>query len=121
MNSTLKNAVIRKVGKEACKDIVDHGIDGGFSGFIYTRDTCAFFRRHKAAIVELAEQMADDLGEGGVLEMIQGFRCVGKNYSTSDIGKVLYGPWKDDEAHGMIGNAMAWFAAEEAAREEVGE
>jgi len=117
MNSTLKNAVVRRVGKEACRDIVNHGIDGGFTGFVYYRDTCAFFRRHETAIVELAESMAQDMGEE-VLTMIQGFKCVGKDYSTGEIGKVLYGTWKDDDAHQIIGNAMAWFAAEEAAREE---
>ncbi len=120
MNSTLKNAVLRKVGKEACKDIVNHGIDGGFNGFIYYTETTAFFRRHKAAIVKLAETMADDLGEN-VLEMIQSFKCVGKDYSTAEIARVLYGPWKDDDLHQMIGNTMAWFAAEEAAREVCGD
>jgi hypothetical protein len=118
MNNTLKNSVIRKVGKEACKDIAEHGIDGGFNGFIYTVDTCRFFRRHKKAIVELAESLAQNIGEE-VLTMIQGFKCVGKDYSISEIGKVLYGSWKDDDVHTMIGNAMAWFAAEEAAREVV--
>lgn len=116
MNSTLKNAVIRKVGKDSLRDVNEHGADGGFPGFIYYTDTCAFFRRHRKAIEELVAEMAGSLGED-VLKMIAGFRCLGGDFSEVEIGRVLFAPWKDDDAHQMIGNALAWFALEEVARE----
>lgn len=116
MNTTLKNAVIRRIGgKETLKDVMNHGIDGGFPGFIYYSDTTAFYRRHRKAINEMAEEMANDMGEN-VLDMIAGFRCL-NGFSTAEVGKVIYGTWEHTDEHTAIGNAMAWFAAEEVARD----
>lgn len=117
MNSTLKNAVIRQIGdKESLRDVMNHGADAGYPGFTYYVDTIAFFRRQKKNIVKLAEEMAADFGED-VLKMVAGFRCLDGNFTASEVAKVMYGPWRDDDAHTMIANALAWFACEEVARD----
>jgi len=36
---TLINAVISRIGMDSVSDVVNHGIDGGFSGFIYYTET----------------------------------------------------------------------------------
>jgi len=117
MNKTLQNAVIRRLGgRESLQDICNHGADGGYHGFIYYDDTCKFFRAHKLAIIELAEELAEDLGEN-VLELIKNFNCLHGEYSTAEIAKVLYGRWDNNSNyHTQIANAMAWFALEEVAR-----
>jgi len=119
MNSTLKNAVIRAIGgKESLRDVYEHGADSGFPGFTYYSDTCKFYARHKKAINELAEEMADSLGED-VIEMIKGFNCIQGEYSTSDIAKTMYGRRNKKEQNDLcsIDNALAWFALEEVARD----
>lgn len=113
---TLVRAVVRQAGgwesfEEAAPDIARHGIDGGFHGFIYHTDTLKFAKKNRASIAELAESQASDFGMG-VLEMIQGFRCLGIEYSTGEIARCLYGSGDDTQ----ILNAFAWYAGEETAR-----
>lgn len=117
-NPKLARAVVKQFGDdeafiESAPDVVNHGINGGFSGWIYYTETTAFARKNRAAITELAEELASDFGMG-TLEMVQGFNCLGKeDYSTNEIGRALYGRGDDTQ----ILNALAWFAAEEVCRE----
>lgn len=118
---TLINAVIKRIGMDSVQDVNNHGIDGGFSGFIYTKDTLSFYRNHKQDILKMAHEMANDLGEN-ILEMIGGFNCLkyfdgraGKwidSEGQDAIGETVYGGPVDD----MVANALAWFAAEEVCR-----
>jgi hypothetical protein len=115
MQTKLKNAVIRQLGdRNALKDIYNHGASAGFPGFTYYKETVAFFRKNKKAIVELAEEMAESLGED-VLSMIKGFRCLDNSYSASEVGKIIYGRYNENLF--QIANALSWFALEEVARE----
>lgn len=117
----LINAVIDRVGVDSMEDIINHGIDSGFNGFVYYSDTVAFWNKYKKDIMKLAEDMAGDVGEN-IMEMIGGFGCLKYyDYKTSKwtdtegqtaIGQTIYGGKTDDE----VANAMAWFAAEEVAR-----
>jgi len=117
----LIRAVVENIGIDSVEDVNNHGIDGGSNGFIYTRDTVAFYQTHKAAIMEMLKEAADGMGED-VLQMIGGFRCLGyydqKAGKWTDkegqeaIGQTIYGGPVDD----MVGNALAWFAAEEVCR-----
>jgi len=109
----LVRAVIRKIGLDSIEDVNNHGVDGGFNGFIYHRDTISFFKRHRKDILALAQESADSMGVG-MLEMIQGFNCVGKDYSIEEIGQAVYSG--KGEASTTIKNALAWFAAEEVCR-----
>lgn len=115
--AVLIRAVIRNIGKESIEDVINNGIDGGFSGFIYTRDTIDFFHKHKSEIIKLAENMADSLGED-MLNMITGFNCLkDQKLSSYEVAKALESKDKAiDSDHANIKNAMAWFAAEEVCR-----
>lgn len=115
----LAAAVINQLGgweafKECAPDIANHGISGGFGGFIYYTETEKFFKKNRSAIQQLAEEMASSLGEdvGG---MISNFNCLGrgKDYTSSECCKTLYGNRENDQ---QVMNALAWFAAEEVAR-----
>lgn len=113
---TLINAVINRVGLDSVNDINAYGIDGGFSGFIYYRDTHAFAMRYRKLIVKLLEQQADNLGEE-VVEMVSHFGVFNRskmdNEDKMDLYKYLGG---GRPQQGAITNIMAWFAAEEVCR-----
>jgi len=116
ISPALVRAVVSQIGsweyfQDTAPDIANHGIDGGYAGFTYYVDTLAFARKHRAKIAKLAEGQAEEYGMG-VLEMIQGFGCLGKDYSLGEIGKCLYGRGDDTQ----ILNGLAWYAGEEVCR-----
>ncbi len=110
-------AVIRQHGgwrsfKEDAIDFASHGVDGGYSGFIYCSETVEFAKKYRKLIAKLAESQSGDLGLG-VIEMIQGFNCLKDcRPSQSDVGACLYGDGDDTS----VMNALAWYAAEEVLR-----
>jgi len=116
--ASLIRATVRQAGgwesfKEMAEDVVNHGASAGFSGFTYYTDTLAFYARQRNNIISLASNMASDYGTG-VLETIQGFRCIGSDYDLNEIGQTLYGPKSKHDT--QIANCMAWFALEEVSR-----
>lgn len=117
----LADAVIRQFGgwesfTESAQDVANHGIDGGFHGFIYYSDTCKFAARNRSLIAELAEQQASDLGES-VLAMVAGFNCLRGDVTESEVGRVLFSArGGDSDARLLIENALAWYAGEEVCR-----
>jgi hypothetical protein len=112
--SQLIRAVVRNIGEESIADVNNNGIDGGFNGFIYYIDTVKFFKRHKKDILKMAEEMVAQLGDGGMFKMVQGFRCLGKDFSEEEIAAAIY--TGKGEAADIVQNAMAWFAAKEVCR-----
>lgn len=119
--ASLVRAVVRQMGgwesfSESAADICRGGIDGGFHGFIYNRDTEAFAKRNREAIAQMAAEQANDFGTS-VTEMIQGFGCFrnGTKPTDSEIGMALYAG-KEAEDSLPILNALAWYAGEEVAR-----
>lgn len=118
---SLVRAVVRQMGgweqfTQCAPDICRHGIDGGFSGFIYNRDTEAFAKRNRKEIAAMASQQADDFGIG-VIKMIRNFGCFrhGTKPTDEEIGSALYAG-KDINGGMSILNALAWYAGEETAR-----
>lgn len=111
---TLARAVLRAVGRDSIEDLARHGADAGFLGITYTRDTVAFWRRHRAEIMDLATEQAHSMGET-VLGMVMSFRCL-KGYSEDEIADAIYGRDGGD-AVDVIRNSMTWFACEEMARQ----
>lgn len=116
----LVNAVLRQIGgTESLPDVMRGGADAGFCGFTYYSDTVPFYKRNRPEILELARQMADDLGEE-LIAMIAGFNCLKQNEPkfrrelNDEIGRALYGKIGDNET--TVANALAWFALEEVAR-----
>lgn len=114
----MTRAILRQLNREQLADVARHGADSGWNGFTYTSDCCAFYKAHKADILDLAKQTANEMGED-MLAMIGGFRCLsngGKpDYTATEIGEALFSG--RGECADVIRNAMAWFALEEVARE----
>lgn len=124
MNAKLTNAVIRQLGgkqaaKEYFQDIVNHGIDGGFGKFIYYKDTIEFFKANRAEIVALVAEMANELGETPI-GLVASFNCLKMDAHNpedeAEIARALYGRLASDDTR--VPNALAWFAAEEVARDQ---
>lgn len=113
---TLINAVINRIGLDNVENVIRHGIDGGYSGFIYYSDTHAFAMRYRKLIVRMLEEQADDFGQD-VVSMVAGFGVFRNspmdNEDKRDLYKYLGGGRNEQSA---ITNVMAWFAAEEVCR-----
>ena len=112
----LVKATAKQVGgkdalKEMAQDVCIHGAAGGFHGFVYYHETALFFLKNKALIVEMAQEMADSLGEP-LIGMIKSFSCL--DATEEEIGKTIYGTKKNCDQ--MVANALAWFCLEEVAR-----
>jgi hypothetical protein len=67
-------------------------------------------------IVALVESMAEEFGQGSA-DMVQNFRCLGKDYTMTEIGRTLYSNKPQHDTY--VANALAWFALEEVARSYV--
>jgi len=129
----LQKAVIEQLGFESSdypdsedlkanlEDIMNHGVDGGFSGFIYYTDTIEFFDNNRELILSELSDLADSVGES-VIDVVRSFRCLqldnGENWDC-EIDQVLMSIKCDDGA--QIKNALSWFAAEEVARQLIEE
>jgi len=117
INIQLVRAVVKQVGgwdsfKEIAADVMKHGADAGFSGFIYYKDTCDFYAKNRENIYALASEMASSMGEE-VVGMVKSFRCL--NDSTEvEVGATLFGNKAKHDTH--VANALAWFALEEVCR-----
>ena len=122
LEPTLVRAVVHQLGgwqeaEQSMIDIANHGINGGFHGFIYYSDTVAFFKKHRTTICELVNSTADDFGESPIT-MITSFNGL-KNVETQDsILRCLGGGSlrPDPSNDTIVANALTWFAAEEVAR-----
>jgi hypothetical protein len=124
LNPLLIRAVVRQFGGwesfvSSAPDVSAHGIDGGFTGFIYTRDTVSFALRNIVLIRTMASEQAAEQAISSV-ELIQGFGCFRHDSQSADtVGSALWGTLSLDDAlenHSTILNALAWYAGEEVCR-----
>lgn len=120
--SSLVRAVVRQMGgwesfKQSACDVASHGIDGGFHGFIYNRDTEAFAKKHRKDIAAMASEQAQELGFESPFAMIRGFGCFrnGTKPTDEEIGMALYAGKEPDNSVPVL-NALAWYAGEEVCR-----
>lgn len=117
----LKKAVINQLGgwddfKQDAPNITNHGINGGYSGFVYYTETHAFAMKNRKLICELLEETAAQLGED-VVNMVSHFGVFRNGGMDADDKKDLYkylGGGRPEQ--GTITNLMAWFAGEEVCR-----
>jgi hypothetical protein len=112
----LINAVISRIGKESVNDVINHGIDGGFSGFVYYSDTHKFAMTYRKYILSLLNEMAECMGEE-VSEMVSNFGVFRNSKMDKEDRRDLYrylGGGRCEQS--TITNLMAWFAAEEVCR-----
>jgi len=114
--SVLINAVINRVGLDSVEDVNRHGIDGGFSGFIYYEETHEFAMRHRKLIKQLLYKTAESLGEN-VLTLVKHFGVFGNDKMDREEEGDLFSYLGNGRPEpGRITNIMAWFAAEEVCR-----
>lgn len=99
--------------KTYASDIVNYGIGGGFSGFIYYSDTVPFAKRNNNLIMSLANEQAEQFGYNNPITLIANFNCF-KNLTEWDI--TAYFVMKEEENDITILNGLAWYAAEEICR-----
>ena len=125
INPKLASAVIRQFGgwenfQENSLDVANHGIDGGYCGFIYYTETTAFAKKHKKLIIENITQFANEFGES-FTKVIADFNCL-KNtgIKENDVMTALMSPRScDDYTVVQVYNALAWYAGETVALEYV--
>ena len=103
------------------EDIVKYGIGGGFTGFVYYGDTVEFFKNNQSDIIDLVENFSSDMGEDPV-EFVSAFKCIDDDRENrKEIGECLYCTHRSVEQiqqqNPYVANALAWFAAEEVARQ----
>jgi hypothetical protein len=94
-------------------DCSEHGAKGGFSGFVCSRDTTAFFIKNRQDIANHMEQTAEELGTD-IFSMVQSFgvfRNTDKP-SAGEIGKALWGNQLSPKFSDLY-NVFAWYALEE--------
>lgn len=111
----LTNAVISQLGgTDSLEDICRNGIDGGFSGFTYYADTVAFTEANLDAILERLKDDCDSMGLDSIAKVLASFRCL-EGYSENELISAFIG--RGHELRELVFNALAWYAAEEIARE----
>ena len=117
IDAKLIRAVIRQSGgwqsfQEMAQDIYNHGISGGFGGWIYYTETCDFYAKNQALIVDLVEYQSKGFDYPSAQDMVKSFNSI--DATLSEIGYTLYG---NKRQHDMqVANVLTWFAAEEVAR-----
>lgn len=124
-HAKLIRAVVKQLGgmntdtQQMMEDILSHGIDGGYSGFVYYSETVKFAVKNQKAIVALLEEQTEQLGEGDVVSMVNCFKPFRKSGIDADDKKDLYlflaGQAGRCKGH-TVTNVLAWYAAEEVCR-----
>lgn len=113
---TLINAVINRIGLESVNEVINHGADSGFNGFIYYSDTHKFALKYRKQIIEMLKMQAEDFGTP-VMEMVKGFGVFRNPCFDSQDETDFYnymGGGKPEQ--GTLTNVMAWYALEEVCR-----
>jgi len=105
---TLINSVIAELQEpEQLNDVLNHGcISGTIPGLIYYRDTCKFYRKNKAAILELVSEYEDSTGEK-ISELIA------KQLNHSTDLKFYSAISRYNEDYAQVYNWLAWFGFEQ--------
>lgn len=90
MNLTeLQMVVIRQLEPDSMedlqntiKDIASHGIDGGFHGFIYYKETSDFHDKNEGLLWETLEEDAKDFGYKTPMEFVGTFKTEASDITT---------------------------------------
>lgn len=111
--------IVENIGEDGIRDVVEHGVDAGFSGFIYYNEPSAFYRKYQHVINRMVKDMADELGENPIL-MVSSFKYLKDSNFMEEIGTCLYGGKLSDDTV-YVENSLTWFAVEEICRMLEGE
>lgn len=102
---------------ESYEDVVNHGINGGFPGFIYYDDTVPFAENYRKEIVEMLVEDAEEMG-CDVVEMICNFGVFRNEKPDRETKRDIYNYITGFPCEGTyIPNLMAWYAAEKVCNE----
>jgi len=102
--------------KETLKDVCRGGANAGFSGFTYSSELSDFYDANRTEILAELKELASDISDGGMIQMILGFNCLkGSDLSEDDLGEIIYGKNKDHEMYSMVIDALCWSALENTA------
>lgn len=96
---TFKNWMKANFTKQEIRDICNYGADAGWHGLTYYRDTCKLYDRFECEIWDRLTDDAESYGHKNVFEMIANFR-------RADVMDSY-----------QFKNLLAWYMAEEIARE----
>lgn len=86
------------------------GAAAGFTGFIYYTETSDFWIKYRKKIMKLAEEEAEEFGDGSVMDMVKKFKVLENDWTDDEIGRALWGRFDQDLMY--IYNAMAWYVLE---------
>jgi hypothetical protein len=112
---SLTLAVIDQIGDiESLPDVARHGADAGYAGLTYYTDTVEFAAKNRTVILARLKEDAANLGYEGVISMLASFNCF-KGMTQEEIAEGLYD--ENSEHRTTVYNGLAWYAAEEIARE----
>jgi len=95
------------------EDIANHGINGGFSGFVYYADTAQFYADNQELIRDQLKEEAESYGSGSAISLIMSFNCIDGETTEDEVGETLYSLNHDQQ----VANCLAWYAAETVARD----
>ena len=120
-NPDLAKAVIAQMGgsenfAENANNISSHGIDGGYSGFVYYTDTVKFAEENHGAIMDSLKSDMDNFGNESVPEMRSHWKSL-NDLSQDEIAEVVYDKDPENENYTQVYNAMAWYAGEQVSYE----
>ena len=121
----IRSTIRQLGGKGSLEDIMNHGANCGFHGFIYTRELIAFYKRNRKEINAMCQDMAESLGEGSAAQLVANFnglrdsmeydRKAHKDDTMREIYLCLSGAPLTRDAT-VVAPILAQFACEEVAR-----
>ena len=94
-HAKLIRATVKQLGgmdndlQNTMENILSHGIDGGYSGFIYYSDTIKFAQKNQKHIVALLEEQAEQLDQD-IISMVKNFGVFRRDKMDNDDKKDLY-------------------------------
>ena len=121
LDCRLINAVLDQLGidddepadETSLSDIANHGIDGGFSGFVYYAETMQFYADNQGLIRDQLKEDAESYGSGSAISLVMSFNCIDGETTEDEAGETLYSLNHDQQ----VANCLAWYAAETVARD----
>ena len=120
LDHRLVSAVLDQLEAEdsvTLEDISNHGVAGGFTGFIYTYEIIEFFEVNRPLILDQLKEDIKSMSENSILEFVKTFSCLPSEVTTDDIGVTL---WSDDLASDeMVAVCLAQYAAETVAKDYI--
>jgi len=118
LDCRLISAVLDQLGIDddeggTLEDIANHGISGGFTGFIYYSETMQFYIDNQELIRDQLKEEAESYGSDSAISLVMSFNCINEETTEDEVGETLYSLNHDTQ----VANCLAWYAAETVARD----